>query len=532
MKKIRVILALMIIVSLWASTVYAADNERINGKDRYATAVEISKAGWKESRYVVIARGDDFPDALAGTPLAYQLNAPILLTPGSALHEATKAEIKRLGATSAVILGGTGAISKEVEEELYAIGILEVDRIAGNNRYETAKLIADRVGYTSGEAIVVSGSNFPDALAIAPYAAQNGHPILLTQPNVLRDEVKQALKNVKRTIVIGGTGAVSQKVFDELPKPKWRYEGRNRYDTAVTIIEKFYENPSKAYVATGQSFADALTGSVLAAKNKAPIILTTGNKLHPNVYRLLYEGKLKNFTLLGGTGALANRVLDELKKPNFDNLGFYHPRIKEFASAENFDVGNGVLLFKGVEYPSRKEYKNYTLKENFNKNVNKQIYKVAESMLDPKRYTLIKFEKQGKDSVAVVAFGPTKGLTLNNNEAFHYWFYEGNKTDWFMGEKQHPIFSLRVPHLWYDDVEYARKHDLMEPQYTEPLKRSIYALFSDDVAKEIYSFVIKQYKRAAKDREQHTIETHTVKGVKIQVMIIRGYPELHFYNVK
>lgn len=531
MKKIRVILALMIIVSLWASTVYAADNERINGKDRYATAVEISKAGWKESRYVVIARGDDFPDALAGTPLAYQLNAPILLTPGSALHEATKAEIKRLGATSAVILGGTGAISKEVEEELYAIGILEVDRIAGNNRYETAKLIADRVGYTSGEAIVVSGSNFPDALAIAPYAAQNGHPILLTQPNVLRDEVKQALKNVKRTIVIGGTGAVSQKVFDELPKPKWRYEGRNRYDTAVTIIEKFYENPSKAYVATGQSFADALTGSVLAAKNKAPIILTTGNKLHPNVYRLLYEGKLKNFTLLGGTGALANRVLDELKKPNFDNLGFYHPKIDEFASTIYFDVGNGELLFKGVDSKNR-DFRNYRLKEDFNKNVNKQIYNVANALLDPERFTYIKFEREGKDSVATISFAPKRGFAINNSEAFHYWFYEGNKTLWFEGQNKHPLFSLRVKRLWFDDWDYAKKHDLTEPQYTTPLKKSIEQLFSKDVAKDIYNFILKQYKRSAEDSHLRIIEHHKVNGVNIYLKITRGYPEFHFYNVR
>jgi hypothetical protein len=194
-------------------------------------------------------------------------------------------------------------------------------------------------------------------------------------------------------------------------------------------------------------------------------------------------------------------------------------------------VGNGELLFKGVDSQNR-DFRNYRLKEDFNRNINKQIYNVAHALLDPERYTYIKFEKQGKDSVATIAFAPTFGLAVNNNDAFHYWFYEGNKTFWFEGEKRHPLFSLRVHRLWYDDVEYARKNNLMEPQYTDPLKRSIYELFSDNVAKDIFNFVLKQYNRAAKDRQQRTIEYHKVNGVDIYLKITRGYPEFHFYNVR
>ncbi|MFP3441662.1 cell wall-binding repeat-containing protein, partial [Pantoea sp. SIMBA_133] len=53
--------------------------ERISGKDRYKTAIEVSKAGWEKSDTVVLARGDEYPDALAGAPLAYKYDAPILL---------------------------------------------------------------------------------------------------------------------------------------------------------------------------------------------------------------------------------------------------------------------------------------------------------------------------------------------------------------------------------------------------------------------------------------------------------------------
>lgn len=79
--------------------------ERISGADRYQTAIEVSKQGWEQSETVVIARGDSFPDALAGAPLAYKLDAPILLTKSNKLSSEVKIELNRLGAEKAVILG-------------------------------------------------------------------------------------------------------------------------------------------------------------------------------------------------------------------------------------------------------------------------------------------------------------------------------------------------------------------------------------------------------------------------------------------
>jgi len=57
-------------------------------------------------------------------------------------------------------------------------------------------------------------------------------------------------------------------------------------------------------------------------------------------------------------------------------------------------------------------------------------------------------------------------------------------------------------------------------------------LFGAFVYRLIYNFVIKQYIRSVKDPDQHTIENHTINGVKIKLMMIRGYPEIHFYNVR
>ncbi|MCQ6278654.1 cell wall-binding repeat-containing protein [Bacillus sp. EB600] len=93
----------MMILLLSSKTSYAA--ERIAGQDRYSTAVAISQKGWQTSQTVILARGNDFPDALAGTPLAYKENAPILLTHSKLLTAVTKNEIVRLQAQRVIILG-------------------------------------------------------------------------------------------------------------------------------------------------------------------------------------------------------------------------------------------------------------------------------------------------------------------------------------------------------------------------------------------------------------------------------------------
>ncbi|NLI94099.1 MAG: cell wall-binding repeat-containing protein [Peptococcaceae bacterium] len=81
-------------------TPFYADNgniDRLEGTDRYKTAAAISRKGWDISDYAVLARGDDFADALCAGPLAAKYNAPILMTEPNELNTATLDEMKRLG---------------------------------------------------------------------------------------------------------------------------------------------------------------------------------------------------------------------------------------------------------------------------------------------------------------------------------------------------------------------------------------------------------------------------------------------------
>ncbi|WML41247.1 cell wall-binding repeat-containing protein [Neobacillus sp. OS1-2] len=281
---------------------------RIEGADRYGTAVQISKKGWESSDYVIVVRGDDFADALAAAPLAYQHGAPILLTRTDAIDASTKQEIKRLGATHAIIVGGKSAVSKNVYKELSTNLKLWVKRIEGANRFETAAAIAAELGSKSGKAILVNGRNYPDAISVAPYAAKNGLPILLTETDGIPQATMEALKNVTDTILIGGNAAISEKVASTVKNPQ-RIGGETRFETSLKIATELDQVKDSVFVATGRNFADALAGSVLAAKEDAPILLTEVNELPAGVADVATD---KNVTILGGTSAVSQNAIKPL----------------------------------------------------------------------------------------------------------------------------------------------------------------------------------------------------------------------------
>ena len=223
-------------------------------------------------------------------------------------------EIKRLEAEKVIILGGSLAISDTVLEALEAEG-LEVERIYGKSRTDTAVEIAKRLTPAgTDQVIVVSGWDFPDALSVASHAALNELPILLTHSTKLSEPTADALVElgVTETFVIGGSLAVGEEVLAELPNPE-RISGSNRIETNIAVQEHFDSDTNHLYVATGNDFADSLTGAVLAAKNNSSILLVR-NTLTDVTKTYLKENKIKGLTLFGGTLAISEEIEAELEK--------------------------------------------------------------------------------------------------------------------------------------------------------------------------------------------------------------------------
>jgi len=281
---------------------------RLSGADRYETAIAVSKQGWESADTVFIANGNTYADALTAAPLADQYESPILLTRSNQLAAGVTEEIARLGATQVVVLGGNGAVSDDIMTALDEMD-LEVTRIGGKDRYETAVAIASELDTDATDAVVVSGLNFPDALSAGAYAALNDKPILLTRPDRIPASIEEELEFYNSSTIIGGTGAVSEAVAEQLPNAR-RVSGADRYLTSAAVAELLFDGAVEGFAANGQNFPDALTGNVLAAAYEAPMLLVQKDEINPRIEtRANYYGTV--FTT-GGTGAVSPKVVKDL----------------------------------------------------------------------------------------------------------------------------------------------------------------------------------------------------------------------------
>lgn len=152
---------------------------RIAGPDRYATAAAVSASYFLPNAVPIayISTGEDFPDALAGGPVAVANGGPILLVAQDFVPQPVAAELDRLQPHRIVILGGTGVVSSDVAAELAKHAPGGVSRLAGSNRHATARAIAQALPSAPETVYVATGDNFPDALAGVPLIGTN--PLLL-----------------------------------------------------------------------------------------------------------------------------------------------------------------------------------------------------------------------------------------------------------------------------------------------------------------------------------------------------------------
>lgn len=315
------VLALALVSSIDSYSVSAASN-RLWGKDRYETSAAISKQGWTNSDYVVLASGEGYADALCAAPLAKKYNAPIILTEASNLTEAAKAEIKRLNPKQVFIIGKYASVSQKAEDDLKAL-VSNIKRLGGNDRYETSVMVAKELG-TAENLVLTSGLGFADALSIAPIAAQQNMPILLTGKDDLPQTVKEYIDSnktsIKGTYVVGGEGVISNKAVNTASASAIRINGKDRFETNLKVMEYFKDKVKfdNLYVVqadgpTGKEFADALSGSALAAKTNSPIVLTY-NTITDGVKDFIKQNSSKDTKIipLGGMAAVPDPLIETI----------------------------------------------------------------------------------------------------------------------------------------------------------------------------------------------------------------------------
>ncbi|AOM81682.1 putative N-acetylmuramoyl-L-alanine amidase [Salisediminibacterium beveridgei] len=325
--KLVVIPFFMLLFLLLFSTVHASalTPERIEGPNRYDTAIEVSKNGWdQESDYIILATGEDFPDALAGAPLSKKYNAPVLLTPSDRILDSVMDEIKRIAPNTVILLGGEVALSRNIEDTINSQGF-DTNRIAGDNRFETASEIAADLDSSHQEAMIANGMDFPDALSAGTYATDSQTPILLTMDDQVPKATESYLNdnNIEKTYAIGGELVIGERVLNALPGPQ-RISGENRFETSMAVINELTPGRGQLYFATGTDFPDALTSTPLASKTGGQVVLTHHERVlefdsQPSIADYIGKHLIQGVRIIGGEVAVSSQFEETLSSlPTFN----------------------------------------------------------------------------------------------------------------------------------------------------------------------------------------------------------------------
>lgn len=294
---------------------------RLAGYTRYETAgLLFDQGNWQQGGSIVLASGANYPDALAASALAGDLNAPIMLTDPNGLSSETEWRIQNLKPSRVYIVGGKAAISVNVERRVAQLAGsgATIQRIAGDTRYDTSLKVASSLANPSDTVIVTTGSNYADALSISPYAFATGSPVVLCNPSSgLSDSALKAIKKAgyKKAVIVGGTSAVPASVTSQLKAQGiggiTRLSGDTRYATSAKIAEfELKQNVGftmdGAYLATGLNFPDALAAGALSGKHLAPLLLVDPGAREACSFLSKYKGEVSRVTFVGGTNAIGN----------------------------------------------------------------------------------------------------------------------------------------------------------------------------------------------------------------------------------
>ena len=289
---------------------------RYAGDTRYETALKAADAlktslEVKDFSSIIVADGNNYPDALAGSYLAKVKKAPLILVDRSVASEKMIGEYieKNLSDEGTVyLLGGSDVVTERFEKSLKGI---DVKRLAGDTRYETNLEILNEAKASKEDLLACTGEGFADSLS----ASAVGKPILLVDNRGLTKAQKTYLDkaNVQDIYLIGGADVVSDKVGKELKSydkdsKTERIAGDNRYKTSVAVAKAFFPDKcDTAVLAYGMKFPDGLAGGPLAISMGSPLLLVE-DTAYADAKDYSQKTGINKLVVLGDTGVISDQT--------------------------------------------------------------------------------------------------------------------------------------------------------------------------------------------------------------------------------
>ncbi|MEG0249361.1 MAG: cell wall-binding repeat-containing protein [Peptostreptococcus sp.] len=293
--------------------------ERISGKDRYETSLNITKylrSSDSDVRYCVIAGGESFPDALSAGFLASEYDSPLMLTKKSSISEDVLSTLGDFKFPNVFLIGGENTISKKVEKTINPYSQM-LERISGENRYKTSELVNSQLLKlyntfgASDVAGIYNGKIFADALSAVPFMHTYNVSNTTKLPLIAVDtDTNRGMAYM----VFGGESSVPKNEYE-----KYRLAGSDRYKTAVEVAKAYKSILNKdidtIVLTSGEDFPDALCAGPLAAKNNAAVLLTNSNHLNKDTKEYIQSNKnIKKAIIVGGENSVSEAVEKELNE--------------------------------------------------------------------------------------------------------------------------------------------------------------------------------------------------------------------------
>lgn len=297
--------------------------KRIDGVNRYHTAMNIAESAFTKCDRAVLVSGNNFADALSAGNLAD--HAPIFLAEKDAISQGTVNTIYALGIKEVVIIGGEKSVPKSVEERLKKENF-KVIRIAGRNRYETSTKLAKQLKTKNKDNVVLAnGEKFADALSAAPYAVQKKQTLVLTDGKTLPKDVK--VQDVKT--IIGGEKSVNIKGLNKAQ----RISGKNRYETSFEVLKHMNKTQS-AVIADGRDYPDALAATSYAIKKNTGILLSDDSAIN-KIKEYVDSQNISDITLIGGEKSITKYQEQKFTKTSTEQKPEEKPEDKPVEKPEN-----------------------------------------------------------------------------------------------------------------------------------------------------------------------------------------------------
>jgi putative cell wall-binding protein len=193
-----------------------------------------------------------------------------------------------------------------VATQLSTLGFAVV-RLAGADRYDTAVAVAEAIG-GDGPVFLATGDDFADALAAGPAAAHGSGVVLLTDGDTMPASVTAYLAAHKsKVFAIGGQAAAADSSATAVI-------GVDRYSTAADVASRFFSSPTNVGVASGTTFADALSGGAYLAHVGGPLLLTPPTSLSAaaDAYLSTNVASTKAAFTFGGTAAISSSAQTQI----------------------------------------------------------------------------------------------------------------------------------------------------------------------------------------------------------------------------